>query len=452
MWLIEKRADSKLGLLTSKPNRPPWNKTVLSSSGWLLAPGVEWMRRFVIRSCLSSALRVWYQRAALRMVDEVSNVAGALCVLARNSFADSSYTPGASDIDLTIVLKDDPSLTRQAVSQLDRIRRRLRTFYPMLDDFSVYTLSNFQTAFQLGPLQAENYAWRCLWGDDVRPHISTTDQGSKTELTARAVQAYLTGYQENLSAALSAGRTTTTLPLERSTRKLQTALRPLLAWTVPTEQSRLISSVSATLSVVTTVARGTPTETAAPNWEYCSDNDSKQTCERNELPLPPSLQSVVAAPDPGSVWCMLEEQTDPEGLSTVFQRVQSSFPRRRVAVLSGPVFEFYLRNINPSTYFYLSREREVWGQDLLQLVKAPTNFGVRRFIVQEVCYFLRTPLTWKSRVEADRRRLARLLHFLNSDQFVLSPHIPTDFFTMDPLQLRSEWGSELRRKSEEKFL
>jgi hypothetical protein len=370
----------------------------------------------------------FYDRAVQGVIREVSSVAGTISLIARNSYADGSFVPGISDIDTLVVVGDDLDLSelRRVMLALQEAHGRLRSLFPMLDPFTVYTRRGFLLAYQLGPLRAETYAWRCLWGKDFRTVLLHYDV-SEMELAARAVQTYLTGYHANLRTALAAGKRKSTIPLERSQVKLVRALAPFTVYNHlrgPTPLAHVVADSLNSLEAMLEVLNSIPGGHSLPVLGEPTHRGRVEDCSDK---LSPALEAVCLPGNRSRRWLVLKRPVNAQSTESILQWSQMRHGKLDSFVVEA-VLRFYLRHVNPIMYYGPRIARSVQGADVIAAIAPPSDFGLRRLFSQETAHFLKLPLHLASEPLADeglvngyRKRLHRLYHFLDHSEVLLQP-------------------------------
>ncbi len=116
-----------------------------------------------------------------------------LSAYARNSFALGSWTPGRSDIDLTLILRADESLQSEFIT-LNRFWNAyasLQRWFPMLGEVEILNQAHFEAWMQFSITGFEARHWICIYGTDVdRSGYRGGEEQRKYDRLSHAISIY----------------------------------------------------------------------------------------------------------------------------------------------------------------------------------------------------------------------------------------------------------------------
>ena len=388
---------------------------------------LETLRRAVARSAgygrLNDLYCGFYDKAVASLAEGLHPLGGIVSLLSRNSYADGSYTPGISDIDLVVIVDDtlETGELRQLLADIGVQGKRFRRRFPMLGELPVYTRYGFDMACQLGAPLSETYAWRCEWGDArVLDTIVASPAMSKEEVLARAIQVYINGFHNNVHAALARRRARPSLAVQRAARKVERELSKLGALPGIAWQGTMAEIIHSVFRANHKAVMSAPLDTAAHTWPLVEEGERATELILDEAAaLPGGLISVVQGIKGREPCYIVDDGLDARGIGVILARIKSDDAiERRFRLLSRALFTYYLRNLNPVMYYRLASARSVAGEDIVPGIEPPTEFGIRRFFAFEAMHLLRMFPEQLQRAQsepgflpAQRRRLSRLGRF-----------------------------------------
>lgn len=375
-----------------------------------------------------------YHAAARKLVQEVSSLEGVLSVLTRNSYAAGTFTPGLSDIDVVVVIRDklEVPAVNSLLNTLNLICRSLRRQFPMLNPFPVYTRKGFIMAYRLGPLRIESDVWQCEWGDDqILSILREPQRRPPLEVVTRGVQIYLRGFHGSLRASLLAGKTRSTLALERSAKKVIRALGSADPLAGPRSKGPIPDVIAGILMASNLTLDGLKEEHAPHSWDTIGSGD-KRLPDVNRLPgnLSEGIASIITRKNGSTPSYILSLPVSVSAVENALGmvRLQDAGPTG-ISFVTEPLFSFFLRHINPMAYYRLQAARIVRGSDVFERIRPPSEAGVRRFFCYEAAHLLRLPIQLGSgqsapqrAMTAHRRRRERLFHFMQHKEILLDNH------------------------------
>jgi len=393
---------------------------------------VGWSARLPpLRHCYAR----YYHAAVGQMSRELAVLPGVLSLLSRNSYADRTFTPALSDIDVALVIQDGlpPARVKVLLQELDALFASLRPRFPMLGEFPVYTREGFVTACRLGPMSLETYAWRCEWGDNsVLQALQDPAGRSSLEVLSRGIQVYINGFHGNLQAAIAAGRRNSSLAMERSVKKME---RELGAGTSPARGSleEVLAGALANADQAVSAyplhgpAHGLPLVDNRHGGELRIVNDG-------EPPAQSSLQAIISRLRGNHAWYVLAPGWLEKGPGHALALAQAGLSASRpFTILTAPMLIFFLRHLSPLTYYQLQSARAVAGEDMLSLLPEPSASGFLRFFRFEVMHLLKLTSNLERRARAEPKllhahtlRLQRLRHFVEHQEISLKPQVTDD--------------------------
>ena len=396
---------------------------------------IESARRMVAWTSRVAGIRNLYAsvyRAAVRnLVREVSNLEGALSIFTRNSYAAGTFIPGLSDIDVVLVIRDDleAPMIKSLLKSLYHICARLRRRFPMLNPFPVFTRQGFILAYRLGPLRIETDAWQCEWGDEhLLSIVKEPRDQSPLETLTRGVQIYLRGFHGSLRASLLAGKTRSTLALERSVTKVERALGRIAPVDELVRKGSIPDVVASTLMATNQVL-----ESFAQDYPPHSLNtiDSRDEHLPDVYLGPASLcegiESIISRRNGSASSYILSIPVNVSAVEGALNMARQQVAGSAATTLTTKaLFTFFLRHINPMAFYRLEAARNVRGGDVFERVLPPSEAGVRRYFCFEAAHMLRLPIQLGSgRPQAHRvlaahqRRRERLFHFIEHNEILL---------------------------------
>ncbi len=388
-----------------------------------------------------------YAAAVRRLAADLSVEKNIVSLLSRNSYADRTYEPGLSDIDMSVVIEDDLSGTDiiRLLSHIDYVMSETRQRYPMLGEIPVYTRRGFMTANASQLLNMDTYAWHCEFGDDtLLDAIQGPSARTDLERLTRGVQVYLNGFHENLLTAVAAGKSRSTVALERSANKLRREIATVRTAPSVVNPGNLASFVQSILADTDRAVGAAQLKLPAHSCEVITDPG-----DANAVKMVPPLgdenhASFVALLSGAQSWHLLP--ADFTGSQMAIQLATASakkwtFPA--TTWVTKRLFVFLVRHLNPLLYYRLKAGRQVRGDDLIDDIEAPSAEGIRFFFKFEALKLLKLPSglgqlvqVSPDLVKAQLMRLNRLSHFLDRNELVVN-----DTAT-DDLACRSKWSVE----------
>ncbi|MEE8575564.1 MAG: hypothetical protein V3T30_09140 [Thermodesulfobacteriota bacterium] len=404
----------------------------------------ESVRRMVIKTSRLPGLSLVYSgiyRAAVRaFVREVGASPCTHSIFSRNSYAAGTLVPGQSDLDILIVIRDDlaPSVVRTYLQRLYHVLEQLRRRFPMLNQGPVYTRGGFIAAYQMGPPRLEAYAWQCEWGDDdfLREFLGSSANANaehSLDATVRVAQINMKSFHMNLRAALSFGKTHSTLAIERSARKVERALGTVALGergTVLAKPGLISEIVARVLTASTEAVEGRALELRPHGYRVLSSDPGE--VETDSGKAPDGINGILSRRINGGAFYLLSHPVSGDAAGAAITLSQKTEPAR-VVFTTDPIFTFFLRHINPLLYYKLKAERSVRGDDVLANMPPPSGDGVRRFFRFEAAQLLHMstrlgsvePNAGKRAAHYERRR-ARLFHFLRNEEFLVDTGLSPD--------------------------
>jgi hypothetical protein len=108
-----------------------------------------------------------YQQAAKTLASRLHALGGVRGVILHRGMTRPGWEPGVSDIDLIVMIDDNPGLETRLLGKIAKVRERCQWFFPMLGDFWIGTESEIQSYLQWGGLRAweDVSTWQCLAGE-----------------------------------------------------------------------------------------------------------------------------------------------------------------------------------------------------------------------------------------------------------------------------------------------
>ncbi len=113
--------------------------------------------------------KIPYFLAIRSLVSMCRKLSGLKSLYVRNSFAIGNWTPGVSDIDLTLIISEDLSTEEEYYFfQLFRNQyHKLKTFFPMLGEFEILNRANLDSWTKYSMTGYESRNWLLLYGEQV---------------------------------------------------------------------------------------------------------------------------------------------------------------------------------------------------------------------------------------------------------------------------------------------
>ncbi len=396
----------------------------------------ELLRKLLARSAdyapLNDLYRSVYDQAIMKLIDELRPLPELVSILTRNSYADGSYTPGLSDIDVVVIVED--GLGEEAlVDLLANIGRRggyCRRFYPMLGELPIYTREGFRLACSLGSPLSETYAWRIEWGDEtVLAPINAAEPPGELETLCRAIQVYINGFHNNLHAAIRFGKRKPTLALVRAHHKVERELLKLdPAHPIPVQGS--LGAIVA--SVLAACHRALErTEATAPSHQYPIIEQGERSTDYKQIteaPREPAVRAVISGIKGKEPCYIMDSSINAADIDRILTSIRNSdIKHRQFRLLTASLFEFYLRYLNPIMYYRLTSSRMARGYDIVPDFCVPTEYGIERFFEFEAMHLLRLfPEDLKrsannsSFLSARFRRMERLERYIVNKSILLA--------------------------------
>ena len=368
------------------------------------------------------------------MSRKLATLPGVVSLLSRNSYANRTFTPALSDIDIAVVIEDElaPAQINALLRKLDTRFTTLRSRYPLFGEFPVYTRKGFGIACRLGIMTLQTYAWRCEWGDDsVLLDLQNPAGHSPLERLSRGTQIYTNGFHANLQAAMAMGRSRSSLAMERSVKKME---REIGAGISPPRGS-LEAVLAGALTHVDRALSAQVWSSSEHCWPVVDKKTGKtQIVRREELPDKSSLRAIISQFRGNHAWYVLASDSLANSSGEALSLAQADLVNYRpFTILTPPMMEFYLRQLRPLAYYQLQLSRTVAGEDMMHGLAAPSAHGFLGFFCSEIAHLLTLNCNLERRAQVEPRllyvhtlRLQRVRHFLEHQQISLHPHVPND--------------------------
>jgi hypothetical protein len=375
-----------------------------------------------------------YDSAVRHVAYRVAAIEGVASLISYNSYARRSVIPGYSDIDLSVIVRDDldASSLVGALRRIDAVHGAARRLYPMIDGNTVvYTRKAFETAWNAGCLTQHADAWRCEWGEEsVLDAALAAEAPSLPDRLAELSRTYLTSFHANLLTALQAGRRRPTIALERSTAKIYRKLSTLAPAILAPKPQRLDAFVHQVIVDLEEVLRAGWSSDAPHTWPVVSPGVAGVPRPRiRHDPETVNGNSVISLPDGSTQWHILPdafaESHVAAALSSIVSAGRDSSALHQV--VTRRLYEISNRHLNPLGYYGRINARDVQGEDLLANMPEPTDAGIRCFFRTEALKLLQLPPAVDAVVAGDAANLQswwtrchRLRHFIDRGEFILN--------------------------------
>ena len=375
-----------------------------------------------------------YDHAVRHVAHRLATIEGVASLISYNSYASRTVIPGYSDIDLSVIVRDDldASSLVGALRRIDSVYGAARKLYPMIDGNTVvYTRKAFETAWNAGCLTQHAYAWHCEWGEEsVLDAALAAKAPSLPDRLADLSGTYLTGFHANLLTALKAGRRRPTIALERSTAKIYRKLSTLAPVILAPKSQRLDTFVHQIIVDLEKVLRAGWSSDAPHTWPVVSPGVAGVPPRRiRHDAATVNGNSVISLPDGSAHWHILPDAFTESHVAAALSSIVSARHDSSALhqVVTRRLYEISNRHLNPLGYYGRMSARDVQGEDLLANMPEPTDAGIRCFFRTEALKLLQLPPAVDALVAGDAANLQawwtrchRLRHFIDRGEFILN--------------------------------
>ena len=375
-----------------------------------------------------------YDCAVRHVAHRVAAIEGVVSLISYNSYASRSVIPGYSDIDLSVIVRDDLDASSfvTVLRRIDAVYVAARRLYPMIDAHTVvYTRQAFETAWTTGCLTQHADAWRREWGEEsVLDAARAAEAPSLPDRLAELSRTYLTSFHANLLTALRAGRRRPTIALERSAAKIYRKLSTLDPAITAPKSRRLDAFVHQVIVDLEDVLRAAWSTEAPHTWPVVSPGVARVPRPRiRHDPATVKGNSVISLPDGSMHWHILADALTESHVAAALASIVSAGGDSSALhhVVTRRLFEISNRHLNPLGYYGRRNARDVQGEDLLANMPEPTDAGIRSFFRTEALKLLQLPPAIDALVAGEAAdlqswwtRYHRLRHFIDRGEFILN--------------------------------
>lgn len=342
------------------------------------------LRRLVLATnrwpLLSRLYRIPYHLAVRAVVALARRSPLVLSLHVKGSFAAHRWTPGLSDIDFTILVRDDGTPDEEFALLVDfRLAyARLVQRYPMLGELEIMTASQAQSSASHSFASYEMRTWRCLYG----PALSIgREPWDAPRLHAERLRDALRFYRHHFPRQLRAPHGETAQRLHRKLCRTLESPEPMLTAQLPTMErvARCLLLIDCYPVSPDAASPRLACPSAVPG-DGLLDIREPGTREPDRRALPPELRAFAgqllgvagAEWDAANPFVIVRDLIPAQDLAALIAAAAAAFDAP--IVVTPAVFRAYLHLAEPMLYFALRQHRILWGEgDPLAAVDAPTH-------------------------------------------------------------------------------
>ena len=338
-------------------------------------------------------------------------------VYLRSGLAEGHWSPGLSDIDLTIVIDSRLSIDDEFAFLCSFWKRydRLKNFFPMLGEVEILNTEQLKIWTQFGLRGYEAPQWKLLYGSET---ARNQYKGDRRKLIKDCLDDALSFYQGYFREKFTVHNQTSYLGSVELKRISQKIFRCLNSMNPTGSANRRVQDTgSDNVDLLYRILAGFENDISSFSaGNNCVSGDNGALPVKSSTPLvrnsanatelfhlDGAIESVLRNYI-GIILVVLKAGLDHSKLRNCLTALERTFPGQMPLILTQPLFVYMQRHYDPFEYSHLVKFRELLlGDDLIPRIQPPSRDSIVGYLLGQVPNILALPYNRAAILPSQRR-------------------------------------------------